>query len=445
MRVIYMILATAMFYLSDTFFPVAGMELSLKNPCAIAIVLLGLVSFIFTARLGRAAVLVRHTAVQMFPFLVTLLCSFFIWVALRADINTIWNGIINLIPQLAAICVAAATLYLFGSGGIWYCLSAMCLANLLRVLAVIQEGGLPAFLTEFYALLTTFGVQTGPLMRRLELHDLTFAFGPFLLYLLYQLFTRKKPRRHLLWLLPTFGFFLVGLKRIAVPAVLLGLLFALFLRLLPEKGAAQTALCLAVGLMAVSFLYLVAIENGLFEYMEHVLHLNTKGRMEMYERMKDYYEIGFTYIGQGLGFERSIDWMSGGGSLGVKSGAAVQIHNDFLRMYLNVGFWGYWLWLWSYLIVRIRYWFRQGGRDGGCLFLGICVYCFVLYATDNTIYYPYTTIACSLLPMACRLEQLADEEFFDRRALEKLAHKQEGPPSGENGRKEASGYEREEG
>ena len=57
-------------------------------------------------------------------------------------------------------------------------------------------------------------------------------------------------------------------------------------------------------------------------------------------------------------------------------------------MYLNIGFVGYWVWLWSWLPARLGYWFRQGGKDTGCLFLGICIYCFVLYATDNTIYYP---------------------------------------------------------
>lgn len=29
-----------------------------------------------------------------------------------------------------------------------------------------------------------------------------------------------------------------------------------------------------------------------------------------------------------------------------------QIHNDFLRMYLNIGLIGYWVWLWSWLMVR---------------------------------------------------------------------------------------------
>ena len=50
---IYMVLATAMFFLQDTYFLVAGMELSLKNPCALAILFLALLNFIVTVRLDR--------------------------------------------------------------------------------------------------------------------------------------------------------------------------------------------------------------------------------------------------------------------------------------------------------------------------------------------------------------------------------------------------------
>ena len=49
--IIYMLLATAMFFLQDTYFVVAGMELSLKNPCGLAILFLALINLIATVRL----------------------------------------------------------------------------------------------------------------------------------------------------------------------------------------------------------------------------------------------------------------------------------------------------------------------------------------------------------------------------------------------------------
>lgn len=182
--IIYMLLATAMFFLQDTYFVVAGMELSLKNPCGLAILFLALINLIATVRLDRLFLLIRHTAVQALPFLIPLVFSAVIWVSTRADSATVVNGVSMIFPQLLSVLVASATLYLFGEKGIWYCLGAMCAANFISVLVVIYTGGLGSFLQEFYTLIVTFSRETGPLMAQLETHDLTFAFGPFLMYLL---------------------------------------------------------------------------------------------------------------------------------------------------------------------------------------------------------------------------------------------------------------------
>ncbi len=253
---IYVILSTAMFYLQDTYFEIGGVDFSLKNPCAIAILFLALLNFIATVRLGRFMVLARHTVVQMLPYLIPLFFSSIIWVASGADSITIVNGLGMIIPQLLSVCVAAAALYLFGEKGIWYCLGSMCAANFLLILTVIAEGGMGAFLEEFRTLIVTFSAESGPLMTMLEINDLTFAFGPFLIYLL---LNRKKVSHFSLWLVVVSFLFMTGLKRIAVPAVLLGVLAALVLRKLPEKASGQTALCLAVGMMVVSFLYVAGI------------------------------------------------------------------------------------------------------------------------------------------------------------------------------------------
>ena len=407
---IYTALATAMFFLQDAYFSVGGMELSLKNPCAVGIVALALLDLIVSVRLDRLLVLTRHALVQALPFLIPLVFSAAVWVSSGAESAAVVNGVSMIAPQLLSVAVAAATLYLFGERGIWYCLGSMCAANLLSVLVVIQEGGLSQFLQEFCTLLITFSGETGPLMMRLESHDITFAFGPFLIYLL---LNWKRIPRAPVWLALTALFFLIGLKRIAVPAVALGFAAAALLGLLPEKAARQAAMCAAVGMMIVSFVYIASIRYGLFRFLEERFQIDTMGRVEMYENLEPYYDITFPYMGRGTGFERFVDWASGA-VYPVPDPTRMPIHNDFLRLYLNLGFVGYWVWLWGWLAARLRYWFRQGGRESGCLFLGICVYCFVLYATDNTIYYPYTLIACALVPMACGLDGQARAALEER-------------------------------
>ena len=217
-----------------------------------------------------------------------------------------------------------------------------------------------------------------------------------------------------LWFFVTLILFLLGLKRIAVPAVALGFVVAIFVRMLPKKAARQAAMCLAAGMIIVSFMYIVGIRSGLFLYMEEKLGINTMGRMAMFANLEPYYDISITYMGKGTGFERFVDWASGV-EYQVPLRTLMPIHNDFLRMYMNIGFAGYWIWIISFLMVRLHYWFRRAGKEAGCLFLGISIYCFVLYATDHTIYYPYTMIACAILPMSCCLDRLADAEMEEHR------------------------------
>ena len=406
---IYMVLATAMFFLQDTYFFVGGVEFSLKNPCALAILFLAVVNVTATVRIGRILVLARHMLTQMFPYLVPFFFSAVIWVGSKADGIAIINGIGMILHQLMAVCVAGATLYLFGSKGIWYCLGAMCAANILLVFMVIRDGGLGEFLREFYVLLTTFSGETGPLMQRLEIHDLTFALGPFLIYLFVN---RKESPRWLIWLVLVTALFLVGLKRIAVPAVILGILVAVILKGMPDKAARQTASCAAAGMMLLAFLYIVGIRSGLFQYMEEKLQINTMGRVAMFRNLDPYYDISITFLGRGTGFERFVDWASGR-VYQTPRRWLMQIHNDFLRIYLNIGFWGFWVWLWGCVAMPLGYWFRVGGKKAGCLFFGISIYCFALYATDNAIYYPYTLLAASLVPMSYHLEQL-EEKALDK-------------------------------
>ena len=290
-----------MFFLQDAYFSVGGMELSLKNPCAVGIVALALLDLIVSVRLDRLLVLTRHALVQALPFLIPLVFSAAVWVSSGAESAAVVNGVSMIAPQLLSVAVAAATLYLFGERGIWYCLGSMCAANLLSVLVVIQEGGLSRFLQEFCTLLITFSGETGPLMMRLESHDITFAFGPFLIYLL---LNWKRIPRAPVWLALTALFFLIGLKRIAVPAVALGFAAAALPRLLPEKAARQAAMCAAVGMMIVSFVYIASIRYGLFRFLEERFQIDTMGRVEMYENLEPYYDITFPYMGRGTGLDR---------------------------------------------------------------------------------------------------------------------------------------------
>ena len=51
---------------------------------------------------------------------------------------------------------------------------------------------------------------------------------------------------------------------------------------MPDRAARQTAVCASVAMIVVSFLYIVGIRYGLFDYLEAQLGLDTKGRAQLF-------------------------------------------------------------------------------------------------------------------------------------------------------------------
>lgn len=120
-------------------------------------------------------------------------------------------------------------MYLFGAEAVDLFAVAMCLANGAIMVLEIPSFGIAASIQSLITCLVTFGDAEG-YARNLEIHDLTFVFGQLVLY--YVVFApkdtrRERKKRWRMILLCTF-FFLVGMKRIAIPAVVLFVVHSFF-------------------------------------------------------------------------------------------------------------------------------------------------------------------------------------------------------------------------
>lgn len=404
--VIYIMLATGMFYFTDGAFQAGGFGFMYMYLFGLGIIALGLVSLLVTPKIKRTVLLLKYSGWLSLSYLITVLISTIIWVFSFAAFRTMTAGFFSVIYQLIGLGVAVATLYLFGEKGIWYCLVSMCLANTLIVFQVMQEGGGPAlFLQEFVTLILTFGADTGTMMGNVEIHDLTFAFGPFAIYLIWR---RKEMHYFLLPMFLTVLFLMVGLKRIEVGAILLPLFICLLIKA-RKKEPDGAILTVGILLMLIGFLYVIFIRFGLFYFLEEVLGLDTKGRNMIYQYLNTQYEISPFYFGKGLGFDR-LEWEQTG-MIWNRIGQDAY-HNEFLRMYIELGFVGFFIWLWFHFAYRLRRFSKRQGGDGGLLCLAYMIYLFITYLTDNTLFYYYTNVTIFLLLMSYQMEELEKEELI---------------------------------
>lgn len=403
-KIIYLVLGTFMFYFTMGAIEVGGFGFMYRYLFGMAIIALAAFSFLLRPNLERAKHLAKGALIMAAPYMVTVLWSAVIWISEFAELRTMTRGFFFPFYQIIAALVAFSTLYLFGRGGIWYQLIAMCLGNTLIVAQVVARGGMSAFIQELVTLLTTFGEVTGPMMHETEVHDLTFSFGPYAVLL--GLYMEPKKARWWIACAAVCFYLLVGLKRIEIGAIVIAVAMCYALKWMQDNTVKKLGNIFCVATLILSFAYIVAIHEGLFDMLEQ-MGMDTKGRDMLYRYVARQYSISPTFLGRGLGFS-STAWdltgLIGPEWRGVHQDA---YHNEFVRMYVEVGFFGYIVWFIFYLPVRLSYMWKHGGKRAGILTLAFSIYCMITYATDNTLYYYFINLSTFILML---VELMPDKE-----------------------------------
>lgn len=382
--IIFFLFAIPMFYFIDGAFSFGGFGFMYHYLLGAGIIVLAFLVFLIKPDVHCTACLLEDSFALALVYILMVLWSFIIWSIQFEGMDIIVKGIFENIYVILAIVTAAACRYLFREKSVLYCCYAMSIANTMIIIPVFMENP-SQFITELINLVVTFGDDTGPLMKSIEIHDLTFAFG---LIFLYALIRKGLPGRVRILVLS--GIFSVtGLKRIAAAGIVLG--YAAYEILLRIKKYKKYVYLLCGAVVAASFLYLCAVHYGLYDYLE-LKGLNTKGRNLIYGHINTLFYIGPGFLGNGLGFS-SKSW-----NLPFYSKLFQDAyHNEFLKMYVEMGFWGYFVWIFLHLPFRIWYFIQKRGQACGLMYLATAIYCYITYATDNTYYYYYLNFAVFLI------------------------------------------------
>lgn len=328
--------------------------ITFRHAFALLIIFSGLVCFLIRPNIARASVAIRAGAVMSLPILVMLTASLLIWCVERTDVELITRGLsyyFIFMNQVSAAFAAMVFLYMFGERGIWYNLIAILISNLMMIVTIMVEHGVGSYFRELWTLIRTFADETGSVIIHAEIHELAFCTGAYLVYMLFHM--RKKLSFWILLGLTAFCF-LSAFKRIAMVAIVTSLVLGYLMKLLAQRGKTAFVHKLVMGFMAASVVLLIAyigtVKLGVFSWMEEA-GINTSGRAEIFEAIDDFYEFSPTFLGRGmcyLSFQLNERM-----NLGVDT-----IHNDFLQYYVDLGFWGYLLWLLSITVLRVKYFGR---------------------------------------------------------------------------------------
>ena len=387
----FMAVAVLMYYfLTETIN--LGIFVTYRHAFALVLAVSAILYFLLKPNVARGVATVKGTFVYCVPLLVTILASLFIWFVGQVDTAVISRGLSGAFVynnMISFTLAAVAFLYLFGEKGIWYNLIAILISNILIIFTVILQNGIGAFFSEFVTLVITFAGETGDVIVQAEIHELAFCLGAYLIYML------LKPKKNIAFLillgLASFCF-LAAFKRIGIIAIVVALALGWLLRFLAklkDSTAKNLTVIISVVMVAVLIGYVAIIKLDVFSLIEKS-GVNTSGRAEIYNAVDKFYEFSPEFLGNGIGFLTY--QLSTNMNVGVSS-----VHNDFLQYFIDLGFWGYILWLVSMTAVRVCYFGKKGKTENAIITLALTIYLVIVSSTDNTMNYPLLTTVLAII------------------------------------------------
>ena len=390
-KVYFMAVAVLMYYFITEVINL-GVFVTYRHAFALVLFASAFFAFLYKPNIARGASSLKSTFVYCFPLVITILVSLFIWFMEKVDTEVIARGLSGVFVynnMLSFTLAAVAFLYVFGEKGIWYNLIAVLISNILMILTIIAQNGIVNFFSEFITLIVTFAGETGDIIVQAEIHELAFCLGVYLIYML------LKPKKNIIFfiLLGLTSFcFLTAFKRIGIIAIVTALAFGWFLKFV-AKFKKDTAMRLVVIFSVILTVlltgYVAIIKLDVFSLLEEA-GIDTSGRVTIYNAVDKFYEFSPDFLGNGIGFLTY--QLSANMNVGVSS-----VHNDFLQYFIDLGFWGYILWLLSMTLVRVCYFGAKGKIENGIITLALSIYLVIVSSTDNTVNYPLLTTVLAIV------------------------------------------------
>ena len=326
-------------------------------------------------------------------------CSIFIWILDLQSFGYILKGTSKISYQLLNIAIVVSAVYLFEENAAKYTFFGIASANFVIIFLGAATTGIGGAIQDMIANITSFGandvINNSTFIRAIEIHDITFVMGVFVVYFLF--FDPGEKHRFIYAGIALFLFF-AGLKRIAFLSMFLAIAFAVFCKLFSAKGKRKLLIFTALAIVVFCYYYIVIIQKGIFTQfcIDHEIELN--GREKIYDFIAQFYKVSPSYKGKGYEFcVQLLRTMKGTKDQVV---AITAVHNDILKMYVEMGFWGFLVWIFGYYVYQTNWFITRCGEKVAVCFMTINVYMLITYMTDNTMFYYWSSMVIRIIPMS---------------------------------------------
>lgn len=254
-----------------------------------------------------------------------------------------------------------------------------------------------------YGVLSIFGAGSdNEASQLLEVHEITFVFGLLAVYLWITksgAFKLQEKHQKTLLVITTL-MSLLGFKRILIVVMIASIaLNAILKKQKTPKMLKIAAIVTIVFCFAWCFLCSSAV---LLEGLSLKFGIDLKGRDWIYANFYPYYDFTLTYIGGGIGYVQSL---IGSMKNMYLLGHFIGLHNEVLRLFIDLGCVPYLLYLIAIFPVAIHVILKhQGYRSAVCYFV-FWILTMLCSMTDNLLTYPNYMLVFITLAIHCIFEE----------------------------------------
>lgn len=311
------------------------------------------------------------------PRIIMVLYSCAIWLISSTAFPYISRGISNTLFQCVAyicgVCIAC---------GEKDDILEISLASAITVFGLAYLNGFIQNGISFIYALNPFSTLADNFRQFTELHEVAYILGLcILMNLIIGKYTSLKKKNILFWV--SVIVFIIAWKRIGIFAVAITYLyFVVFSRskkgnksfFVKMTGIIGTIICLA---------YVSLIVSGKFVTLLQSLGIDMMGRDIIYAYFRKFTTFAPTFMGKGVGFVgRQFDYTTRADLYHMVSIRA--LHNDFFKMYIEIGYIGFIVWVFWWMIKMPQIIQKRYGVKKTFICLLFILYAFILYTTDNT-------------------------------------------------------------
>ncbi len=376
--------------------------------------------FLVSADFGKLRKAMSFFPILLIPIAVYIVISMYIWITDFSQVASISRAWEKILFQTITIIYAIFMCYLLEERAINYLFFSMCAVNTAIMLLEMPKYGIAESISSVVTCIITFGEAEG-FVRALEIHDITFLFGQFFIY--YLMFAPKglKSERRIrrCGIIFSLFFILLGLKRGVLPAVIIVCIYVKLLRLFkkPEKLIMATGISVALFL----YFYLYLTRSGLLVEFLESHGVDMMGRDVLWSLPNQYYELSPFW--KGLGFESVTELVNQWYQDGLIN-RAYPLHNDILKIFIELGAPGFTLWAIINYVMFPAYWMKRHDTQTGMLYMAILLYMTATYLTDNTAFYFWCSIGLRLIPISYsyRINKLEKETQWKAPTSEDVAN-----------------------